>query len=58
VPCTDDWYIAYHRFAIPDGNGTRRETTIDRVFFNEEGIMKPVVPTLESVQAQMIETCY
>ncbi|KAF1917718.1 glycosyl hydrolase [Ampelomyces quisqualis] len=54
VPCTDDWYIAYHRFAIPDGNGTRRETTIDRVYFDEEGFMKTVVPTLESVEAQAI----
>jgi beta-xylosidase len=57
VPCTDDWYIAYHRFRIPDGNGTMRETTIDRVYFDEEGIMKPVVPTLESVQPQSIGTC-
>lgn len=57
VPCTDDWYMAYHRFEIPGGNGTRRETTIDRVYFDEEGIMKPVVPTLESVPAQVIGVC-
>lgn len=57
VPCTDDWYIAYHRFAIPDGNGTRRETTIDRVYFDDAGLMKKVVPTLEGVEAQMIGSC-
>jgi beta-xylosidase len=57
VPCTDDWYIAYHRFRIPDGNGTMRETTVDRVYFDENGLIKPVVPTLESVQAQRIGTC-
>ncbi|KAJ4352500.1 uncharacterized protein N0V89_007848 [Didymosphaeria variabile] len=54
VPGTDDWYIAYHRFRIPDGNGTMRETTIDKVFFDEEGIMMPVVPTLDSVGPQRI----
>ncbi|KAJ4992461.1 glycosyl hydrolase family 43 [Stagonosporopsis vannaccii] len=54
VPNTDDWYIAYHRFAIPNGNGTLRETTIDRVYFDDEGLIKPIVPTLESVAPQPI----
>ncbi|KAL1646475.1 hypothetical protein SLS61_007836 [Didymella pomorum] len=54
VPGTDDWYIAYHRFAIPNGNGTERETTIDRVYFDEEGLIKPVVPTLESVAPEPV----
>jgi beta-xylosidase len=54
VPGTDDWYIAYHRFAIPDGNGTMRETTIDRVYFDEDGLIKPVVPTLESVAPETV----
>jgi beta-xylosidase len=55
VPSTDDWYMAYHRFMIPNGDGTHRETTIDRVYFDEEtGLMKPVEPTLESVPAQII----
>jgi beta-xylosidase len=54
VPGTDDWYMAYHRFEIPGGDGTHRETTIDRVEFDVEGLMKVVVPTLESVAAQRI----
>ncbi|KAF7680574.1 glycoside hydrolase family 43 protein [Alternaria burnsii] len=54
VPNTDDWYMAYHRFAIPNGNGTNRETTIDRVYFDEQGLIKPVVPTLESVPPETI----
>ncbi|QSZ31764.1 hypothetical protein DSL72_001333 [Monilinia vaccinii-corymbosi] len=55
VPGTDDWYIAYHRFRIPDGNGTMRETTIDRVYFNSEtGLIEKVVPTLESVPAETV----
>ncbi|GAA3803811.1 family 43 glycosylhydrolase [Streptomyces phyllanthi] len=49
VPNTDDWYIAYHRFAIPGGDGTHRETTIDKLEFDSEGLIKDVVPTLTSV---------
>lgn len=50
VPGTDNWYIAYHRFAIPGGNGTVRETTIDRLYFDDRtGFIVPVVPTLTSV---------
>ena len=54
VPGTDDWYIAYHRFGLPTfggagGDGTHRETTIDRLYFNDDGTIKKVVPTLSSV---------
>lgn len=54
VPGTDDWYIAYHRFAMPTfdsagGNGTNRETTIDRLYFNADGTIRKVVPTLTSI---------
>jgi beta-xylosidase len=49
VPGTDDWYITYHRFGMPGGDGMHRETTIDRLYFNEDGTIKKVVPTLESV---------
>ncbi|MCX3062951.1 family 43 glycosylhydrolase [Streptomyces beihaiensis] len=57
VPGTDDWYIAYHRFALngpgrPGGDGTHRETTIDRLRFAPDGSIEPVVPTLESVRAR------
>lgn len=54
VPGTDDWYIAYHRFAMPNGNGTNRETTIDRVTFGADGLMQKIVPTLESVAPQTV----
>ncbi|RMZ68180.1 glycosyl hydrolase family 43 [Pyrenophora seminiperda CCB06] len=54
VPGTDDWYIAYHRFRIPGGDGQHRETTVDRVYFDGEGFMKMVVPTLGSVGAERV----
>ena len=54
VPGTDDWYIVYHRFALngpgkPGGDGTHRETTIDRLRFAADGTIQPVVPTLGSI---------
>ncbi|MET8979521.1 family 43 glycosylhydrolase [Streptomyces sp. NPDC004539] len=49
VPNSDDWYIAYHRFAIPGGDGTHRETTIDKMEFGADGLIKKVVPTLSSI---------
>ncbi|OAH13686.1 family 43 glycosylhydrolase [Streptomyces jeddahensis] len=49
VPNTHDWYIAYHRFAIPGGDGTHRETTVDKLEFDSDGLIKKVVPTLTSI---------
>ncbi len=46
APGTDTWHIAYHRFAVPAGNGTNREVTIDRMEFNADGTIRPIVPTL------------
>jgi hypothetical protein len=52
VPGTDKWYMAYHRFAIPGGDGTHREVTIDKVTFDKKtGLMNAVIPTLSSVKA-------
>lgn len=42
VPGTDDWYIAYHRFKIPDGDGYNRETCISQMRFDKQGKILPV----------------
>ncbi|GAA2645430.1 family 43 glycosylhydrolase [Paractinoplanes durhamensis] len=46
APGTDEWYIAYHRFAVPGGDGTHRETAIDRLRFTAGGLIEPVHPKL------------
>ncbi|MDI1465358.1 family 43 glycosylhydrolase [Catellatospora sp. KI3] len=46
APTGDTWYIAYHRFAVPAGDGTNREVTIDPMRFNADGTIQPVTPTL------------
>jgi beta-xylosidase len=54
IPGTDEWYIAYHRFGIPGGDGQHRETTIDRLTFDPKtGLIQKVRPTLESVPARI-----
>lgn len=44
VPGTDRWYVAYHRHAIPHGNGYTRETCLVRMEFNADGSIKPMDP--------------
>jgi hypothetical protein len=46
VPYATAWHIAYHRFALPGGNGTNREITVDRMSFNADGTIAPSVRTL------------
>ncbi len=44
VPGTNRWYIVFHRHAIPDGNGYKRETCIEPMLFNEDETIKSVDP--------------
>ena len=46
-PDQDDYYIAYHRFARPSAlyaekNGCYRELCIDKIEFDEKGLIKPI----------------
>ncbi|GAB3162304.1 family 43 glycosylhydrolase [Myceligenerans halotolerans] len=54
VPGTDDWYIVYHRHALDGGDGTHRETTIDRLEIGEDGLFQAVTPTLTGVDPQTV----
>ncbi|WP_243400002.1 family 43 glycosylhydrolase [Arthrobacter glacialis] len=47
VAGTDDWVVAYHRFAIPGGNGYHRELRFDRLHHRPDGLLEQVVPTAE-----------
>ena len=52
IPGTDDWYMVYHRFTRPAGikmglsGGYNREICIDPLYFNPDGTIIPVKPTL------------
>lgn len=48
IPGKDEWYIVYHRINknfLSKGPGYHREVCIDRMFFNENGTIEPVIPT-------------
>ncbi len=57
IPGTDAWIVCYHRFNIPttvdvgEGlyAGSHREPAFDWLFFDENGNMLPVIPTLEGI---------
>ncbi|MBO7683477.1 MAG: family 43 glycosylhydrolase [Kiritimatiellae bacterium] len=45
VPGTDEWYICYHRRPIPNKGHNHRVVCIDRMEFDVNGDIKPVVMT-------------
>jgi beta-xylosidase len=49
VPGTDEWVIAYHRRPLGEERGEHRELALDRMEFNPDGTIRPVVMTNESV---------
>lgn len=52
IPNTDQWYIVYHRFQRPNAiklgidAGYNREVCIDKMEFDQNEMIKPVVPTM------------
>ena len=55
VPGTDEYYIVYHRRPLGETDGNHRETCIDRMYFDENGRIKPVKITFEGVSARKIK---
>jgi hypothetical protein len=56
TPGTDDWYVVYHRRPIPNQGRDHRVSCIDRLWFNEDGTIKPVKITFEGVEANPMES--
>jgi beta-xylosidase len=48
---TGHYYIVYHRFAIPGGDGTHREVAIDPLNFNADGTIQHVAVSLTGLQS-------
>ncbi|MBI1387184.1 MAG: family 43 glycosylhydrolase [bacterium] len=55
VPKMDDWFIVYHRRPLGHTDRDHRVTCIDRMEFNSDGTIKPVVITNEGVLPRPIE---
>lgn len=54
VPGEDEWYIVYHRRPLDKTHMNHRQTCIDRMYFDEQGLIKPVKMTFEGVSARKI----
>jgi beta-xylosidase len=50
VPSTDDWYIVYHRRPLDQTDRNSRVVCIDRMSFDEGGLIVPVFITNEGVK--------
>lgn len=49
VPGKDEYYIVYHRRPLGDEDMNHRQTCIDRMTFDENGLIRPVRITFEGV---------
>lgn len=49
VPGTDDWYIVYHRRPLGETDRNAREVCIDKMKFDNNGMIGPVTITFEGV---------
>jgi beta-xylosidase len=55
IPGTDDWYIVYHRRPLTTKDGNHRETCMDRMYFDENGLILPVKITKEGVGKRVLK---
>lgn len=51
----DLWYIVYHRRPLTETDGNHRETCIDVMSFDQNGLINPVKITKEGVKAQKLK---
>ena len=51
----DLWYIVYHRRPLTETDGNHRETCIDMMSFDQNGLINPVKITKEGVKAQRLK---
>jgi len=50
IPGNEEYYIVYHRRPITETHGNSRVVCIDKMEFDENGLIKPVVITREGVK--------
>ena len=55
APGSDNWYIVYHRRPLGETSRHHRATAIDRMYFDEKGLILPVRMTMEGVPAERLD---
>ncbi|MDC3416862.1 family 43 glycosylhydrolase [Aquibacillus salsiterrae] len=54
----DEWYIFYHTSALPTGGQYRRSVSLEKVVFNNDGTINPIIPTASGItgESQFIQS--
>ena len=55
TPGKDDWYIIYHRRPLGETDANHRVTCIDKMYFDDRGLIKPIKITNEGVAKQILK---
>jgi len=55
VPGKDKWYIVYHRRPLTEKDGNSRVTCIEHMYFDAEGLIKPVTITKQGVEKYTLQ---
>ena len=50
----DSWYIVYHRRPLGETDANHRATCIDRMYFDNKGMIQPVTITFKGVEANTL----
>lgn len=54
-PGTDTWYIVYHRRPLGETDRNARVVCVDTMQFDNDGLIKPVVITVDGVKPQQVK---
>jgi hypothetical protein len=55
IPGTNEWYIVYHRRPLGETDGNHRVVCIDKMYFDAQGLIKPIVITNKGVKARLLK---
>ena len=55
IPGTDEWYIIYHRRPLGETDGNHRVVCIDKMYFDANGLIKPIMITKDGVEARKLK---
>ncbi len=55
IPKINDWYIVYHRRPLNQTDQNHRVTCIDKMFFDANGLIKPVKMTFKGVNQRKLK---
>lgn len=54
IPNSSEWYIVYHRRPLGETDGNHRVVCIDRMEFDDQGLIKPVKITFSGVPRRLL----